>query len=208
MAATLQMVAGRACVIACLEVSTLSGHPLPPPLSRSCSLSCPFKLPISNPNLILKPQCPCPILPIMILSITLNPLLALSAATAMIAVPIGYTTRFLALDGPPNFTFPGVPCVELLGRASRHSQQSTDRQSGSKTRRRDPSVGLEHGRCAQLPAAEKQVCISRATSERSYFDIRISRCCIRCRIRHRRNLPSTSVYPDIERRYRKTISQF
>ena len=50
--------------------------------------------------------------------------------------------------------------------------------------------------------------ISRATSERACFDIRISRCCIRCRIRHRRNLPSTSVYPDIERRYRITISQF
>ena len=50
--------------------------------------------------------------------------------------------------------------------------------------------------------------ISRATSERSCFNICISRCCIRCRIRHRRNLPSTSVYPDIERRYRITISQF
>ena len=50
--------------------------------------------------------------------------------------------------------------------------------------------------------------ISRSTSERPCFDIRISRCCIRCRIRHRRNLPSTSVYPDIERRYRITISQF
>jgi hypothetical protein len=36
-------------------------------------------------------------------------------------------------------------------RASRQSRKSTDRPSGSRTRRLDPSAALEHGQCARPP---------------------------------------------------------
>ena len=77
--------------------------------------------------------------------------LNLCAAIAMSAAPTRSRPRFSAPKGQRHCTLRGVRRVGTQERASRQSRKSTDRPSGSRTRRLDPSAGLERGRCAQPP---------------------------------------------------------
>jgi hypothetical protein len=62
--------------------------------------------------------------------------------------------HFSAPEGQRYCTLGGVRRVGTQERASRQSRNSTDRPSGSWTRRLDPSAGLERDRCAHCrPAA-------------------------------------------------------
>ena len=96
-----------------------------------------------NLNLDLtRTAIPCPYLNSH--SVSLN----LCAAIAM-STPTGSRLHFSAPEGQLHCTFRGVLCVGQQGRASRQSRRSTDRPSGWRTRRRDPSAVLERGRCAR-----------------------------------------------------------
>jgi hypothetical protein len=77
------------------------------------------------------------------------------AAIAMSSAPTRSIAHFSAPEGQRHCTLRGVQRVGTQERASRQSRKSTGpttgRPSGSRTRRLDPSVGLERGRCAQPP---------------------------------------------------------
>ena len=77
--------------------------------------------------------------------------LSLCAAIAMSAAPTRSRPRFSAPKGQRHCTLRGVRRVGTQERASRQSRKSTDLPSGSRTRRLDPSAGLERGQCARPP---------------------------------------------------------
>ena len=77
--------------------------------------------------------------------------LSLCAAIAMSAAPTRSIAHFSSTEGQRHCTLRGVRRVGTQERASRQSRKSTDLPSGSRTRRLDPSAGLEHGQCARPP---------------------------------------------------------
>jgi hypothetical protein len=80
-------------------------------------------------------------------SVSLN----LCDAIAISAAPTRSIAHFSAPGGQRHCTLRGVRRVRTQERTSRQSRKSTDRPSGSRTRRLDPSAGLERGRCARPP---------------------------------------------------------
>jgi len=82
---------------------------------------------------------------------THNVSLSLCAAIATSAAPTRSRPRFSAPKGQRHCTLRGVRRVGTQERASRQSRKSTDRPSGSRTRRLDPSAALERGQCARPP---------------------------------------------------------
>ena len=134
---------------------------------------------------------------------THNVLLSLCAAIATSAAPTRSRPRFSAPKGQRHCTLRGVRRVGTLERASRQSRKSTDRPSGSRTRRLDPSAGLEHGRCARLPEVwhivpkiDQTFDIEGKTLISVYPDIAPISCTTS------KFLPLISAYPDIAARYR------
>jgi hypothetical protein len=98
-----------------------------------------------NSNLDLtRNAIPCLYLNSHSVSLNMCAAIAMSAATRSI-VP------FSASEGQQHCTLRGERRVGTQERASRQSRKSTDRPSGSRTRRLDPSAGLERGWCAQPP---------------------------------------------------------
>ncbi len=132
-------------------------------------------------------------------SVSLN----LCAAIAMSAAPTRSIVHFQAPEGQRHCTLRGVRRVGTQERASRQSRKSTDRPSGSRTRRLDSLVGLERGRRAQppqvwhiVPNIDQIFDIEEKPSTSLYPDIAPISCTTS------KILPSVSLYPDTAIRYR------